>query len=58
MFINQITLKNIASYDNSGAELNTDKPINLIYGLNGPAKLQFQDIYQTLIIRSLTLIVL
>lgn len=38
MFIKNINLKNIASYDNNGASLITDKPINLIYGLNGTGK--------------------
>lgn len=38
MFIKNINLKNIASYDNNGASLITDKPINLIYGLNGVGK--------------------
>ncbi len=38
MFIKNINLKNIASYDNNGASIITDKPINLIYGLNGTGK--------------------
>lgn len=40
--INKITLKNIASYRNE-AVLETDKKVNLIYGLNGTGKSTFSS---------------
>lgn len=44
--ITQITLNNIASYK-SVAQLNTDKKVNIIYGLNGSGKSTFSNYFYT-----------
>jgi Uncharacterized protein conserved in bacteria len=43
--ITKITLKNIASYKEDGAILETDKKVNLIYGLNGSGKSTFSNYF-------------
>lgn len=42
--ITQITLNNIASYK-SAVQLNTDKKVNIIYGLNGSGKSTFSNYF-------------
>jgi len=44
--ITKITLKNIASYGENPVVLDTDKKINLIYGLNGTGKTTFSKYLQ------------
>ena len=36
--ISQISIKNVASYDNTGVVINTDKKINYFFGYNGSGK--------------------
>lgn len=44
--IRLINLKNVASYK-SNATLETDKKINLIYGLNGAGKSTFSNFFSS-----------
>ncbi|MEZ8695156.1 AAA family ATPase, partial [Vibrio splendidus] len=42
--ITQINLSNVASYQNA-TTLNTDKKVNIIYGLNGTGKSTFSNYF-------------
>lgn len=44
--INKISIKNIASYGDTPAVLETDKKINLVYGLNGTGKTTLSNYLQ------------
>lgn len=44
--ISKISIKNIASYGETPAVLETDKKINLVYGLNGTGKTTFSNYLQ------------
>ena len=44
--ISKISIKNIASYGETPAVLETDKKINLVYGLNGTGKTTLSNYLQ------------